>query len=143
MPSRVRALAVRTSRSAPSSCDAIPVPALTPRPLLRQRRPRHDFADPLGIASGVYNTFGQVGSAVVLAIVTTAATLASRSSGANGAETADLVRNSYLAITVLLFFGVGVTWLTAHRPRDAVIPAPTELLHPPRSAGAEGPNPAS
>lgn len=81
-----------------------------------------------GIASGVYNTFGQVGSAVVLAVVTTAATLAPGGREVYGAISADFIRNVYWTIAILLFLGAVFTWRTARRSRDAVVPAPPELL---------------
>jgi EmrB/QacA subfamily drug resistance transporter len=90
-----------------------------------------------GVASGVYNTFGQVGSAVILAVVTTVAALAPGGRAGAGAITADVVRNAYWAITILLFVGAAVTWLTARRPRDPVIQAPAELLNPTLSVRQE------
>jgi EmrB/QacA subfamily drug resistance transporter len=73
-----------------------------------------------GIASGVYNTFGQVGSAVVLAIVTAAA-IALSGNDHEGLEpdalSGEVVNNAYACVTGLLLLGAFFTWWTAHRSK--------------------------
>jgi EmrB/QacA subfamily drug resistance transporter len=70
-----------------------------------------------GVAIGVYQTFGQVGSAVVLAGVTAGAVLIAQGGAMGMSVSAELVRTAYSLVAIVLIVGVTATWFITHPPR--------------------------
>jgi MFS family permease len=69
-----------------------------------------------GVAVGVYQTFGQVGSAVVLGAVSAGAVLL-QTGGSQISGFGGVLRAAYVLISIVLCLGSVLTWLVSNPPR--------------------------